>query len=1698
MSVHNLKSMNKCLFNLYFSSSRSYKSNSNIPFIIFQTLSHFHIIIILDTIFYRYSLSSKPIYFPLYFLSPIFYLEYLLTQFNNHCINEQGDYSNHFKEVNQDRLSHIINYVFASNHSHLCNFDSYLLPISIMSAGIIIIFICVLILPASSNKIFFHISKILGLLIEFFFYPLLHIIFYMLTRKFLFLTIHVGEKIGLKASLWIILCLIILLCGTIYTQYTQSGNSILSYLIENNSEEIFLSFLSGVIINFRMLKERILFIYFLWIALFICKYYRMFIHRKYGLLFTLGKKVDFYIYSLFLCFAVVKFIICIIFWLSHFQIKSKNDEIVLQVIELGCTLVLYLTYFFKFEYYIKKKPTLKDMIYALKKDNEWGNFQLLFLVFIFKFVDFFQFHLFGEKKIKDREIMQEILKKRKELIKWFKESFIYNIKLEDIYDSSHDFEESEIEQNNDEEDNLKSKTSSDESEEDKEEQNLSTDEDKLFHKFKQSLGILQGYRQGYNSPHNKRDSYVTNNHQKDTNDFKLIIELVLNFRKMIKRYIENKFLNNHAKNEIFLFLIIVKLIFLCEYDNSTTRAEFYVKKYLRRKIGSTKFQILIKFLDIHFRKFAILTEDTFVQTMRMKDYSDQLLELIKKFQDLLEQFLLNGDSNQKRIEIIEKECLSIGKCYEGISKYNAMNINKFKLNENSTYVKLKIAQQLLFSPESPDKLLEETDIQFAEVEFTKSNYFILHFQQETIIVQRAPAKFLERTGFKGDELNGQELTFLLPKCFKATTYSHLRNQITKKGKTKFEEYEFFLTKNSYIVQAKLKFTVLPIIAEDSMVFADVDFNIKNTNNCFIINNKNEIVEIGSGLYTFMGLLPQVLPLSVSDVFDTEQPIQYKFLQNRHFHTINLDDGKATVAINIEKYIEIYKQLLKQHGIFEEKPSFIDNIQKYLDAHKIKDQKIIPILLSSSDTFKKIRINKNDNFRIFTFNFINISGISGHTLLGAMTLKAIGGADSLKTIDALSLGGVEMNLGLENKYTCCSTSSVSISTTSLTKVNALIGGKIGKHMRHNKHLNIPQILETAYGLMLIIIVIILVIVIKLLSQDLVEQFKVLRNVRLLNTIFFNAAFLVMNKMVYNNTEGYNSFEQSIINQYNEISEFNSIYVKEIRNISDRFFNLTSSTLTHMHNVLKQYEINDNIDISVRVIENDGNEIETTFLNAIEIPKLNLYQLSRSDTYHLVVGFYNKSKTNKENFSMMTNELEKVLYHTLVNFENILNCFIEVLNNVLNMFEHHYEHYQTKLYVIFCVSIFINLMSFFLYTFNSNQIKKKILKVANAFFRITKKDINYLSTKLIIIKKIIELEDHPSILLNKLNKQVQKKKIALKGQKSIQGTFNSQPTSTGSISDDKSHNSSIISTSGVELIDKLNSYNEQNEIKVNHKNRLYINNTRNNSKNKNNNKRLSLRVYNQVITAISFTHFLFILYACIVLPLLYKSMDNISMIQSFTKQIEDIQRVSFNYLITIQIYILTNKTDNVIESGFIDKYPSFYESIKIIQKFVESNKDLEKIGNYLNRLYGDELCKNTFEGSLYNIQKILVCESININKSSWTNILSHVIRNARNIFYNFHNSNRTLEDIGKYSHHIDVQELNLILFSFVNELCEYVKDRNGMVIFQQSIDTFVKHTIIMLIALIILEVINFIIITIKILRRLKLTLNEFKLIEKFFVG
>ena len=93
-------------------------------------------------------------------------------------------------------------------------------------------------------------------------------------------------------------------------------------------------------------------------------------------------------------------------------------------------------------------------------------------------------------------------------------------------------------------------------------------------------------------------------------------------------------------------------------------------------------------------------------------------------------------------------------------------------------------------------------------------------------------------------------------------------------------------------------------------------------------------------------------------------------------------------------------------------------------------------------------------------------------------------------------------------------------------------------------------------------------------------------------------------------------------------------------------------------------------------------------------------------------------------------------------------------------------------------------------------------------------------------------------------------------------------------------------------------------------------------------------------------------------------------------------------------------------------------------MKENNDLSLIEDYLNSLYGDELCKNLYLSDSESQMLIDICESIDILKSSWTNALSHIIRSIRNVFYNYVNSDQTEETIAKYLHDEDMQKLNII--------------------------------------------------------------------------
>ena len=1662
--------MNQILFNLYYASNHNYDSKRKYYSLFFQIIKLFHVIIITDIIFTHSDMKEKHFHFPLYFLSPILYLEHVLTKSNTNCINITNETL--FNSSN-DGIRKILIFVFGEENiakSLLCNFDSYIIYISAIIGLTIILFILILFIPGHANKQCEYIGKGIYSVLYIFYVHLLHILFYFSTRKFIFHSTIIGYAFDSKTIIWIFLTLLLFVCSLVFNKFTHFGHCFLSYMIEDNVYDSFLSLLSALIINSRFTRKKFFFFQFFWLVLFIKKCYDLLWQFRYKLFSKVYEKIDFYINYFFLSYSFIRLIIASISCINGFKISEEHEK-AFHVIELVLGIMMFGLFLMLAHSFLRKELLIQELISSLNNDNENGHFEKLLIVFMLKFVEYFEFRLLGNNDIKDRELILEMQKRRKEIIMAFKNQFVFAIKKEKVIEPGVIEELGKLNTNEDHSEvscqfkKFITSTGGDDS-------NLAiTDEMMLVHKFKHSLKQFTLNKVFSHKRMHKIESITNKEELNDAQDFKRILKIILKLEKMLKRHINSSFWNNNTKKDVYEFLILAKLICFCEFDESTNRAEFYVKKYLDRKAVSSKFKILIHFLDIKFRLFSLRTEDSMVHTIKMIEFTNKLLDLIKMFKYILEQFELNGDTDQKKLEIIESNNESVGICFSKVSSYAQLTDNQFKQNENSTYVKLKIAQQLLFSAELPDKIIEETDIQLAEIEFNKSNYFILNFERDKIYIQRTPAKYLERSGYKADDLYKKDYTDVMPKCFREAEYKNLKENIIKQGKAKFELIKFLLTRDNYILRSKIKYTMLPIISKDSLIFAEIDFNIKNFNTCFVVNSKNQIIEIGYGFKNFFGLNPNMLPLSISDIFDTNQPLQYKFLHNHQHNTLSLHNGQ-TITLNIEGYLTIYQYLRKLNGIKGEGTAFMENITKIFEANKTKDRTKISILFSKYDYLNKFI---GYSYSAYSFMFPSTSGtpavldnsISKIAAIGTNLFQA-GGGNSTNGISTLN-GIDDLNMNLENRYTYCSTSSVSMSTNSLNKVKAVFSGKRGRNIKNKRDVNIPEILETIYGALLIIIVIILVILIQILSNDLVRNFSILKNIRLLTSSYYNGSFHLINKVIFNNNENYASVEHAIINRFPNTKPFIPYYQSEFEIINNNFFQQYNNFNSEIHKHLNDKFINEKINIQVQVIQNDGSHIMMDFIEALNIPKLNFYFLSRNPDYMESLPFIDSKENLSDELHQLT-DIQQTLYVTLLNYQNILDKFLEVSENIRSMFYDKFKSYRVKIYLIFCCCIFINSLSFFLYAFNTSSTRKKILKVSESFFVITKKNITFLNQKLDFIKKIIEVEEHPSHLLNKMSKNIQKRKL---GEKSIKSN--------------ESNKDSIKSSSLISL--------NRNEPQP------FIDKSTNSKQTVHNQKSTGshyVKIYCSVLTAISISHLLFIIYGVIVLPIISDLMSNILVIQLFTKEVTSVQRVALNYYLTLEIYILLNTTDEVINSGYVENYPStFYESLKIIQNYMKINDDLTPIELYLNSLSGDKLCENAFVNNPDN-NMINMCRGIIIQSSSWTNVLSHVIRTIRNLFYNFDSSPRALSDIEYYFHCKEMQELNIITFTLVQEMMDYVKDVKGMVTYENAINNFVAYVIVMAIALILLEVGNFIVITMKIVKKLKTTYNNFTLIEKFFTG
>ena len=283
--------MNKLLFNLYYSSTHSYNSKRRYFSIFFQIIKLTYIIIILDISFSHSYLKEKNLHFPLYFFSPIFYLEYFLTKSNKNCLTLPIE-----DDILNDQLRIIISFTFnqdKNNNAFFCNFDSYILYISSSIILISILFILLLLIPITSNKTCEYIKKGIYIFIYIFYVYFLHILFYLCTRKLPFHFTMINYKLDVYTFIWILLTILLFIGSFLFNKFTDLGNHFLNYMIEDNTYETFLSLLTALIINFRFTHRKLFFLIFWWYFIYIKKCYDLLIRFRYGLLSNITEKIDF-------------------------------------------------------------------------------------------------------------------------------------------------------------------------------------------------------------------------------------------------------------------------------------------------------------------------------------------------------------------------------------------------------------------------------------------------------------------------------------------------------------------------------------------------------------------------------------------------------------------------------------------------------------------------------------------------------------------------------------------------------------------------------------------------------------------------------------------------------------------------------------------------------------------------------------------------------------------------------------------------------------------------------------------------------------------------------------------------------------------------------------------------------------------------------------------------------------------------------------------------------------------------------------------------------------------------------------------------------------------------------------------------------------------------------------------------------------
>ena len=1171
----------------------------------------------------------------------------------------------------------------------------------------------------------------------------------------------------------------------------------------------------------------------------------------------------------------------------------------------------------------------------------------------------------------------------------------------------------------------------------------------------------------------------------DKEKAKYVVQILFH---LLKRYakITNEQKSPFNKNSIQL-ISYYKIILYFIIDEKNFRCEYIFKKLLTRQFSEENdpltFSIFGFFIN-YLRQFEKQMKDNSIEFILVYiKLNSRFFKLLKFFNAILKS---TKHTRKEFSKYIFSQSRKIGHQLDKIILLNKKGklISKFK--SSPEYDKQKFVEAVIFHSQY-DKSLESFDLSSIDSLVDKNNYFILLFERTEFIVKKAPLIFTELTKIKSTKLKNKSLINIFPTQIRTSIAKTIKKNIL--SKQSFQLDSIIETYDDYIIYIKISFSRLPSFQGKIYMLGKLEKHESTEEKIALAHENGVVIKIGYYYTDYLGFKPNEQENNVLDIFGLRKSI--KVLKKEQIIDSNYQ-------IMFEKIKNNFK---RNNG--NANGDFYKNLQ--ILKMRIIGKKCVKVKIN----VKEIYYKGTNELYLIGINFEDINTNINKTKICS---------------EATILSMNKKNF--ENSHTSIDSDRKHHNVSSWN-----ISNQSKDHIVETK--NYFDNIGIFYNVFLIILAIVLCIFLKINSNNFYQNYLDLFVLREINSDYFYCQFFLSQMIVIENSEDKKDQLEYFLKKTHNISfDFKSYYSLRMKNESDyiiEIYNKQFKKFIENQNSDKIYQISRKI---FEIMEYNGIPVKTNYLDAYIVPLNYFYILSQVNDFYIEVPIINYNDSLKLN-SLSTSEKQY-----LMTFPFNIYPFVEKTNeinfNEKEIFLSSFTNFKKLIILVLIFNLIFNIISLLIMYLSVNYSDKKMLKIEEKIQNLEPFHKNFLHRKIRIVKRIIINEMKATIALEQLkkfsegNKKIENKteqtlvKVTpeikiLEAKRTLETkSKNVNITAVELLFPNKKRgdfsssvfipNSNILKSSSIKPRVSINQSNKRKGYRASQIFYDFANDADNleNQFEQENIYRQFLKgdkyvfhVRKNIINVIIYFTILYIIYIFISINLINKKLTQINQKRFEIENCDDLQDGILKYYLIGKYSILLNTTEIIDHFDYFGKLStSIYNNFSSLMNYIYLDGNEEYI-TYLTES-NEFACENfLYHDEEYYETLIDICHVFPIFNSRIITVLSGFIKNIKGEIFSFLNSDRSDESIIQSFHSEIFQINNIVEIVYFMDFMTIIEYDYLLPQFKLRIAHLADLLVILFIILIFIDVLNYLEGNLIILKDLDNTLNNYGVIEKFFI-